>query len=64
MNPEHNGKVKSKIPKKMSFWAKQGSARSSRGQGLAEDEGDDRIPVQGQLLWNRLLAQLGSNREH
>lgn len=39
MNPEHSGKLKNKIPKKMSFWAKQGSARSNRAQGLVEKEG-------------------------
>lgn len=34
MNPEHSEKLKNKIPKKMSFWAKQGSARSIRAQDL------------------------------
>lgn len=44
MNPEHSGKLKNKIPKKMSFWAKLGSTRSNRAQGLVENEGDNGLP--------------------
>lgn len=62
MNPEHSGKLKIKIPKKMSFWARLGSTRSNRAQGLVENEGDNGLPGWRRPQWSRLLALEGSMR--
>jgi hypothetical protein len=62
MSLKHTGKSKSKIPK-MSFWAKQGSARSNRAQDPVENKVDNRLSVWRQLQRNYLLPLERSNRK-